>query len=805
MGVMLAASTELDPSLSKLELSARVHQLHAEVLDTSPALCAERALLITDFFRRVADRKAPMVVQKAAALAHVLRNKRARIYPQELLVGCSTSHRVGGGLFPELHGLAVLEDLFVFDRRPVNPFTVSWQDRFRLITEVVPFWLPRMLPLRAFGFLGGARFIAEQLDAKSYLINETGGISHFVPSYASLLRLGTEGFRRQAAERLATLPRGAPEADFLRAVGAVCKGLEQFAAGYQAVALRLAHAEPEAQPREELQKIAAVCGRAVRYPARSFHEALQSILFVQIALNLESLDNAVSPGRLDQVLYPYYRRDCDAGRLDATTALELLGCFAVKLCEIVPLFSRRITRYHGGLFNGQALMVGGLDEAGQDATNELSHLFLELMARLRTRQPNYHARIHSGSPPAYRAHIARTLAAGAGSPALYNDDVIVPIVRSRGVSEVHARDYSSVGCVEPVPAGRGYMSTDAALMNLPLYLELALNQGRQFGGQRRTGVATIAAQGVSSTDELLALFGVQLRFAVRRLLHDLRGIEQANTDHHPTPLTSVMLEGCLQSGQDASAGGAMYNGSGVQGVGAVEVGDSLAAIEQLVFVERRLSMAELIEACRSGFAGADKLRLRLQRAAKFGDDDARADRWVGRVCELFAASLEGSYNSRGGQYVAGFYSVTCHQAFGEVVGALPSGRGAGEPFSSGISPACGGRQGPTAALRSAASLPSEVAKNGFNFNFELAPWMVAGADGAATLQSLIDGGFASGCMQLQLNVIDPQILIEARDNPGRHRGLLVRVSGYSAYFDDLSPAMQQEVIDRMVGHGVSAR
>ncbi len=231
----------------------------------------------------------------------------------------------------------------------------------------------------------------------------------------------------------------------------------------------------------------------------------------------------------------------------------------------------------------------------------------------------------------------------------------------------------------------------------------------------------------------------------------------------------------------------------------MEVGDSLAAIEQLVFVEQRLSMAELIEACRHDFAGAEGLRLRLQRSAKFGDDDRRADRWVGRVCELFAATLEGKFNSRGGEYVAGFYSVTCHQAFGEVVAALPSGRGAGEPFSSGISPGCGGRQGPTAALRSAASLPNHVAKNGINFNLELAPWMVSGADGATTLQSLIDGGFANGCMQLQLNVIDPKILIEARDNPGRHRGLLVRVSGYSAYFDDLSPAMQQEIIDRMTG------
>ncbi len=783
-------------------VSERVRALHEEVLRTRPSLCAERALLVTEHFRAGRDAAEPMVVRKARALAHVLREKRVRIYPRELLVGCFTSHRVGGGLYPELHGVAVMEDLFVFDRRAVNPFEVAPADRRRLLGEVLPYWLPRFLAVRAFPPLRAVRFVAEQLGATRYLINETGGISHFVPDYQGLVTRGTEGFRREAAERLAALPESAPEAAFLRSVRIACDGLDAFAAGYRRAAEAAASREPDPTRRRELEEVSRTCERVPRLPARTFREALQSILFAQIALNLESLDNSVSPGRLDQILHPFYERDVADGRLDADGALELLGCFAVKLCEIVPLFSRRVTRFHGGMFNGQVVVVGGTDARGEDAVNPVSYLLLELMDSLRTRQPNYHARLSAVSPRAYRLRIARALAAGAASPALYNDEVIVPVLASRGVDLADARDYANVGCVEPVAAGKSFFSTDAALVNLPLCLELALAEGRRFGSRRRTGAATRPAGECRSIEELCALFGAQLDAVLARLFRELRAIERANARLHPTPLTSMLLEGCLESGRDATCGGARYNGSGVQGVGAVEVGDGLAAIEHVVFRERAATLAEVVAACRADFRGAEALRARLRAAPKLGNDDPAADRFTAWVMERFAAALAGRRNTRGGAYAAGFYSVTAHQAFGEVVGALPSGRAAGAPFSSGLSPASGlDRRGPTAALLSVAGLPLHLADNGVNVNLELAPWTVSGEAGAERLSALVDGGFRAGCMQLQINVLDPRILIEARDNPGRYPGLLVRVSGYSAYFDDLSPEMKQEVIDRMVDPG----
>ncbi len=792
-----AAQPLLRPDfLAGLALSDRVRALHGEVRSFPPRLCAERALLLTRHFRGQKGEK-PMVLRKAEALAHLLRNKAVRIYPRELLVGCFTSHRVGGQLFPELHSLPMLEDLLRFESRPVNPFRVSAADRALLLAEVVPYWSTRFLAVRSIPPSRALAFASEQVSPVFYLINESAGVSHFVPDYAGLVARGTEGCRKEAARRLRSVDPGSPEAAFLQAVQVACDGLDAFAAGYRRRALALARGESDPARRRELEAIARVCSRVPRRAASSFHEALQSILFAQIALNIESLDNAVSPGRLDQILWPLYQRDLEAGKLDRARAFELLGCFAVKLCEIVPLFSQRMTKYHGGMFNGQVVVVGGTDRRGKDATNELTHLFLELMDQLRTRQPNYHARLHCGSPAAYRSHVAGVLAAGAASPALYNDEVIVPLLRSRSISEEDALDYANVGCVEPVAPGNSFLSTDAALFNLPVCLELALNGGRRFGRSRLVGPPTPPAGECKSTEELADLFRVQAEAAVERLLRDIRCIEEGNARFHPTPLTSMLVQGCLESMRDASAGGARYNGSGIQGVGAVEVGDSLAAVEAVVFRQEAATLAEVAEACRTNFKGADALRARLRLAPKFGNDDPAADKWVARAVETFAGALEGRKNFRGGDYAAGFYSVTSHAAFGEATGALPSGHLAGEPFSSGLSPSSGmDRLGPTAVLRSVGSLPLRLAKNGVNLNLQLAPWAVAGPEGAERLRHLVEGGFLSGCMQVQVNVLDPKVLVEARDHPGRYPGLLVRVSGYSAYFDDLSPEMKQEIIDR---------
>jgi len=760
----------------------RVWRLRSAVQKARPSVCPERALLVTEYFRRHARRGEPAVVRQARALSHVLSRRKAAIHDDELLVGSFTSKRVGGSLFPELHGVPVLEDLLAFRRRSVNPLQIETGEMLALGLRVLPYWAGRFLGLRAHPWPRSLRFIVDQLAGRRYLINETGGISHFVPDYEQLLEQGTAALAaraREAQEQTGDEERGA----FLLAVRIVCRGLEQLAAPYAALARRQAATAAGAR-RVELELIVRTCERVPRLPARTLHEALQSLLLVQIAINLESLDNAVSPGRLDQLLYPYYRGDLEAGRIDEQGARDLIGCFTVKMSEIIPVFSRRITRFHGGLFNGQVVTVGGVDREGRDATNPLTWIFLDAMDRLRMRQPNYHARLHRGSPPAYVRRVASMLCRGSAAPSLMNDEVVIPMLADRGASLPDARDYSPVGCVEPVACGATFGSTDAALVNLPLCLERALRDA------------------CDSSEQLVASYRRQVERLVDELVQDLHAVERANARMHPTPLTSMMLRGCMEQGRDASAGGARYNGSGVQGVGVADVADSLTAVQDVVFGRGVCDMATLRRALVRDFVGFEALRGHLLRAPKYGNGDEGADGMARTVARVFAESLARHENSRGGAYWAGFYSVTAHRAFGEVVGALPCGRRAGRPLASGLSPANGAeRLGPTASLGSVAALEAgRWARNGVNVNLKLDGATLAGEVGARALAGLVRGYFAQGGMQLQVNVIDPALLREARDRPGRHPHLLVRVSGYSAYFDDLSPQMKQEIIERTEHH-----
>ena len=770
--------------------SPRVWRLRKTVQSSNPSICTERALLVTEYFKTLTNHEEPMIVQKANALRHILRTRQAKIYEDELLVGCFSSKRVGGSIFPELHGLALLEDLFTFDKRKVNPLQISKKDKFILAARVFPFWLNKFLAFKAFPTVKALRFAADQMSSKRYIINETGGISHFVPDYEKLLRLGTSGIVEEA-RKLSRLTNNRDQKNFYLAIEIACRGLEELAGSYVLCARDPAVREISEKRRAELENIAQTCERAPRFPASTLQEAFQSILFAQIALNLESLDNSVSPGRLDQILYPFYKADIKAGRIDNQTARELVGCYTVKMSEIVPIFSRRITRIHGGMFNGQVAVVGGLDKSGKDAANELTWMFLEAMDLLRMRQPNYHARIHKNSPKPYLNRLAAMLRDGSGAPSLMNDDVVVPMLIHRGTNREDALDYSPVGCVEPVVCGATFGSTDAALMNLALCLEWAL-------GLKQGGAKTFHPNECKFVEDIIKLFKIQVSHLVKMLINDLQAIEKANALFHPTPLTSMFLKGCVESGVDANSGGAKYNSSGIQGVGIADVADSIAAIEEVVFKDHICDIRTLIDALKNDFKGYDYLRGHLLRAPKYGNDDPKADRYANLVMEIFANELSNYMNTRGGRYLAGFYSVTAHKAFGETTGALPSGRYAGRTLASGLSPANGcDRYGPTAALNSAGSLDLvNLARNGINMNLKIDRSSLEGASGVNALAGLIQGYFAKGGMQVQINVLDPAVLLEAMKDPNSHPWLLVRVSGYSAYFNDLSPGMKQEMIER---------
>ncbi|MHB9097899.1 MAG: pyruvate formate lyase family protein, partial [Syntrophales bacterium] len=722
------------PTTETARCPRRIDALREAVQGAKPGVCTERAMIWTRYFKAGENRTKPPAIRIAEALAEVLKNKSIRIYPDELIVGNYSSKRVGGAVYPELHGIPVIAEAHTFAKRKTNPLEMSNKE-LRQLLSIVPFWLPRFLAMKLdTGLAKKLALIADQLTAKFYLINELGGVAHIAPDYAKLIAVGTEGIAAEAEGYQKGAPWGSEAWCFYEGVKIILAGLARFGERYAGLAREMAAREKEPQRKAELETIAEVCRRVPRLGARTFHEALQSLFFAQIAVNMESLDNGICPGRIDQYLYPYYRTSLEEDpSFSPQQAKELLAAFSIKMAEIIPVFSKPMMRFHGGMFNGQVVTVGGVDESGNDASNELSDLILEIMDELRMRQPNFHARVHRSSPEAYRRKINLALASGSGSPALYNDEVIIGALCRHGYTLADARNYTAVGCVEPVCQGKSFSSTDAALFNLPIMLELALNEGRRFGSLFRSGRKTKPSARMKSMEDVREAFEGQLNFFIGRLIGDLHLVERANRQEHPTPLSSALIEGCLASGRCSTAGGAVYNFSGIQCVGPADTGDSLYAIDRAVFRERRMTLPRLVELLR-GDIPDEKWFLYLRGLEKFGNDDPEADGWTRYVIAAFDNALSGYTNTRGGRYVTGLYSVTAHQYFGKITGALPHGRRRGEAFASGIAPVNGmDRKGPTALLNSVNSIDFTRTANGVNLNLQFDRALVKGEQGAAIL------------------------------------------------------------------------
>ena len=768
----------------------RFKRIKQELLSTPVYLCPERAYLITDYFKHHDDSTEPMVIRKAKALRHLLQHKSVHIYPDESIVGNMGSQRISALIQPELSGVFMGSDLLWIGRRKTTPLHIAWRDRLKLLFGVFPYWLIRNMPFRAFfpRFREFLRYALEQLNATYYLINEAGGIGHFLPNYEKMLRLGVEGYLESIEEK---------EGDLYRAAHVACEGLVEYARRLAQEAERLAAREADAARAAELHEIARICYKVPYSPAETFHEALQSLWLTHMAVNLEGLNSAISFGRMDQYLYPYYQRDMEEGRITRERARELLLCFSAKATEHVFLLSEKVSQYHGGYLVVQAAIVGGTDREGRDAVNDLTYLFLDVMEESGLRDPNYQARIHASSPEDYLTRVAEVARKGNAVPALFNDDAAVPSLVSHGYPLEEARNYGVVGCVELSLPGNSFFSTDAGLFNLPLCLELALNRGRRLKGRRRVGAATPDPTTFTSIDQVIDAFRVQVEYMVARMIDDLQVIEKGNRDYHPTPLSSMLVDGCLESGQDVTAGGALYNSSGVQGVGVADVADSLAALDDVVFLRQSYTMAQMLEALRSNYASDPEIQAELLRAPKYGNDQPSPDEYANRVARIFHSALAQHRNTRGGPYVPGFYSVTCHVAFGQKVSALPSGRKARESLAASLGPSNGqDRLGPTALLNSVARVDSTLSPNGYAMNLRFDPHTLAGDRGVNILSGLVKGFFGSGGMEMQLNILDPEMLQDARRNPGKYPELVVRVSGYCAYFDDLPDAAKLEIIAR---------
>jgi formate C-acetyltransferase len=515
----------------------------------------------------------------------------------------------------------------------------------------------------------------------------------------------------------------------------------------------------------------------------------------------------MSLGRLDQILYDLYRQDVDSGAMTIGDAVELLGCLWLKIGDHVPMVPDAGEQLFGGAGSNQAITIGGVDADGDDAVNDLTYVILRATELVKLRDPNLNARYYSGvNDSAYLRRLCEANLSTGATPALHNDRAVIAALMAKGETLEQARDYGVIGCVEPGSCGRSYGMSSAVLMNLPSALELTLYNGRhRHTGDELISIETGTPDSFDSYEAFQAAFERQVRWLIDQATRLNNVFGRTHQDFYPTPILSALFEGPMEAGRDVIEGGAVINSSGAAIIGLADVADSLSAIQRVVYQEGALTLGELIDALNRNFEGDDALHSRLinpDKTPKYGNEDPAADANVSWVIRLLDEAFGEVENYRGGRYRVGYWSMTNHAGFGRLMQAFPNGRRAHENFASGITPVSGVTPHLTQALNSVANQPAACVSSGMALNLKYAP---VDGDVERTLDSFVasvegyfddDGGRRDGGMEIQFNVTTHDTFVDAVAHPEKYPELLVRVSGYTAYFKDLNPQMQKEIIDR---------
>jgi pyruvate formate-lyase/glycerol dehydratase family glycyl radical enzyme len=630
-------------------------------------------------------------------------------------------------------------------------------------------------------------------------------ISHTAPDFSRAVGEGLRGIIDDAESR----GRDAPDErqkEFYAAVVEATEGIIAYSRNLAGEAKKLAHRERDPATKKELEAIAAIHERVPEYPAATFREALTAVWICWTAVHLENPNVGLSLGRLDQVLYPAYRRDVDEGKLTIEEGVELLCCLWLKIGDHVPAVPAEGEKMFAGTGSNQAITIGGVDGRGRDAVNDLTYVMLRATELMMLRDPNLNARYYPGvNDGNYLKRICEANINTGATPALHNDKAVINALAGKGETLEHARDYAVIGCVEPESNGRGYGHSAAILMNLTAILELALYDGKDRYSERKTLISEETGDPTAfrSFEEFQRAFEAQMSWFIKQAtaLNNIFG--RTHQDFQPTPILSSLFEGPLSKGRDLSMGGAIYNSSGVTVIGLADVADSLSAIQRVVFEEKAVSFKELLDALDRNFEGYEALQKRLanpEKTPKYGNEDAAADANAAWLIEFLDGELGRIYNYRGGKYRLGFWTMTNHAGFGMITRATPNGRKDYENFASGITPVSGVTPSLTPALNSVAGLPARCIASGMALNLKYTP--ETGEEMldnfVATVSGYFDdlGGEREGGMEIQFNVTNRATFEDAAAHPEEYPELLVRVSGYTAYFKDLNPQMQKEIIDR---------
>ena len=780
-------------------MTDRVTQLRDCSLNTKPWLSLERARLLTDFYRGNPTVLSTPVL-RARSLEYLMERKTIYIGPGELIVGERGSAPKGTPTYPELccHSM---EDLEVLHTREKISYSVDCEARTIQHDEVIPYWQGHSMRDRIFGAMTAewkdcyaAGIFTEFMEQRAPGHTVLGDIIY----KRGLLEIQSEILAMLASLDLLNDPDAYDKQEELRAMHIACGAVIRFAERHAELAARMAADEQEPARRAELERIEEVCRRVPANAPRDFHEALQAYWFVHLGVITElNTWDSFSPGRLDQHLAPFYDSGIAAGTLTKEQARELLQCFWIKFNNQPAPPKVGVTAAESGTYTDFCnINVGGVKRDGSDGVSDVSYLILDVIDEMRLLQPSSNLQLSRKNPERFLKRGLEIVRKGWGQPSIFNADMVIEELLRQGKAVEEARESGISGCVETGAFGReAYILT--GYFNTAKVLEVTLHNGFDPRTQKQIGIQTGDPRTFQSYDEFFRAFRRQLRHFVEIKIRGNNVIERMYSKYMPAPFLSSLVEGCIASGRDYNDGGPLYNTTYIMGTAPGSVTDCLSAIRHHVFDKKSVTMDALIDALNRDFEGAEELRLRLwNKTPKFGNDDAYADEILRTVFDAFYDEINGRPNTKGGFYRVNYLSTTCHVYFGSVTGAMPDGRKAWEPLSDGISPMQGAdRHGPTAVIQSAARL-DHARTGGTLLNQKFTPSLVAGEDGLTKLAQLVRSYFKLDGHHIQFNVVTADVLRDAQREPEKHRDLIVRVAGYSDYFCDLTPALQNEIIAR---------
>lgn len=616
-----------------------------------------------------------------------------------------------------------------------------------------------------------------------------------------LFKKGFGGIKKEAeaylAELDATSLEGAEKMEFYRSIVLVCDGIIRLANRYREKAREMAAEEADQTRKAELLQIAEICDVVPENPPKSFREAMQFMWFTQMGGILSENPLAWNPGRFDQYMYPYYKADKEAGVITADEAQELIECLWLKLSEWVWTISANTADFFAGYNQFQNLTVGGRTRDGKDATNELSYMCLKATEDTLAHQPGLSVRIHPDTPDEFMAAVTHLVSKGTGFPAIHSDNAGYQMLVNAGYEPEDARDWSNCGCVVPHFRKTGEW-TSAANLNFAAALEFATNEGKSRLSGKKIALDEKDPKTFSTYEEVEEAFYKQFAYLIKQAVISLITAQRLHVEMVPRPFMSACIEDCMKNGKDLTKGGAKYNiGPVITGIGIAVVANSLAAIKKLVFEEKSVTMAEIIDAINNNWEGYDELRARVQAAPKYGNDDDYVDDIAREIGNFFYQEVHKYKDINGNHLLSAFMGISNYLPTGKVLGATPDGRKATEPISEGVSPYVGtDTSTPLAAMRSAAKLNQDIHSGGTLLNLRLNQDLVATKRGQANLGAMIQSYFALGAFHVQFNTVSTETLRKAQAHPEDYKDLLVRVAGYSTQFVNLSKSMQDSIIAR---------